>query len=289
MTEPETRIISTPDVDLAVHDWGGDGAPVLLAHPTGFHGVVWAPVASILRSAGRHPWSFDFRGHGRSGRAPAGYAWNGFADDVLAVTRALGLDGDPDLLAWGHSKGAAALLLAEAREPGTYPRVYAFEPIIFPEPMGPSDNPLSRGARKRRALWDSRDEARASYASRPPLNALAPSALDAYVDYGLRDRAEGGVELACLPADEAEIYSTALDADVFPKLARIQARVVVACGGLTDAIGPELARVIAAELPNGSVEVFPGLGHFGPLEDPDTVTAAALRFAATNTEPRGRA
>jgi pimeloyl-ACP methyl ester carboxylesterase len=265
--EPETRIIATPDVHLAVHDWGGDGPPVLLAHPTGFHGVVWAPVAALLRA---------------TGGAPAGYAWNGFADDALAVTRALGLDGDPALLAWGHSKGAAALLLAEAREPGTYPRIYAFEPIIFPGPAAPGDNPLSRGARKRRAVWDSRDEARASYASRPPLDALAPAALDAYVDYGLRDRPGGGVELACHPEDEAEIYSMALDADVFPKLAGIQAQVVVACGARTDAIGPGLARAIAAELPHGSVEVFPDLGHFGPLEDPDTVTAAALRFATTS-------
>ncbi len=272
-------MIATPDVQLAVHDWGGDGPPVLLAHPTGFHGVAWAPVAALLVAAGRHPWSFDFRGHGRSDRAPAGYAWAGFADDALAVTRALGLDGDPSLLAWGHSKGAAALLLAEARAPGTFARIYAFEPIII-RGMAPGDNPLSRGARKRRAVWASRDEARASYASRPPLDALSPAALDAYVDYGFRDLPDGAVTLRCLPDDEAEIYAMALDADVWPALPGIQARVCVACGELTDAIGPAAAEAIAAELPHGAPEVFPGLGHFGPLEDPDTVTAAALAFTA---------
>ncbi len=280
MTSPETRIIATPAVDLAVHDWGGDGPPVLLAHPTGFHGVVWAPVAERLRGAGRHPWSFDFRGHGRSGRAPNGYAWSGFADDVLAVTRALGLDGDPDLLTWGHSKGAAAILLAEAGAPGTYPRIYAFEPIIFPGGMAPAENPLTASARKRRAVWDSREEARASYASRPPLDVLAPAALDAYVDDGFRDLPDGTVTLRCLPEDEAEIYSMALDAEVWPSLPGIRARVRVACGGDTNAIGAEVTRILAAELPYGSAEVFPGLGHFGPIEDPDTVTAAALEFAA---------
>ncbi|MCU1457281.1 MAG: putative hydrolase or acyltransferase of alpha/beta superfamily [Actinomycetia bacterium] len=281
MPSPSTRIISTPAVRLAVHDWGGDGPPVLLAHPTGFHGMVWAPVAERLRAAGRHPWSFDFRGHGASDRAPDGYAWGGFADDVLAVTRACGLAGDPELLAWGHSKGAAALLLAESREPGTYPRVYAFEPIVFPGDAAPSpDNPLSRGARKRRAVWDSRAEARASYASRPPLDVLTPEALDAYVGHGFRDRPDGKVELACIPDDEAEIYSMAGVADVFRRLAGIQARVVVACGALTDAIAPALAELLAAELPHGETEVFADLGHFGPLEAPDPVTAAALRFRA---------
>ena len=104
-------------VGLAVHDWGGDGPPVLLAHPTGFHGRIWAPVAARLVGRGRHVWSFDFRGHGDSdapGLDDDSYSWHGFADDVLAVTRHLGLAGRDDLLACGHSKGGAALLLGEA-------------------------------------------------------------------------------------------------------------------------------------------------------------------------------
>ena len=39
---------SPSGVSLVVHDWGGDGDPVLLAHPTGFHGRAWAPVAAKL-------------------------------------------------------------------------------------------------------------------------------------------------------------------------------------------------------------------------------------------------
>ncbi|HAL25242.1 MAG TPA: alpha/beta hydrolase, partial [Chloroflexi bacterium] len=61
--------------DIAVHDWGGEGAPILLAHATGFHGLVWRPVAERLVAAGRHVWSFDFRGHGDSDRSTNGYAW----------------------------------------------------------------------------------------------------------------------------------------------------------------------------------------------------------------------
>ena len=41
-------------MNLAVHDWGGDGHPVLLAHPTGFHGLTWAPVAARLVAHRRH-------------------------------------------------------------------------------------------------------------------------------------------------------------------------------------------------------------------------------------------
>ncbi|HEY1739091.1 MAG TPA: alpha/beta fold hydrolase, partial [Acidimicrobiia bacterium] len=133
MLAPAPTFIDTPaGIRLAVYDWGGDGAPVLLAHPTGFHGRVWAPVARQLVEASRRVYSFDFRGHGDSDGSPDGYAWPQFGDDVTAVADALGLSGDRALIAAGHSKGAAALLLAERARPDTFTNVWAYEPIMFP-------------------------------------------------------------------------------------------------------------------------------------------------------------
>src|SRR5207253_8774527 len=48
MTQPRSYAIAGPVGDLVVHEWRGDGAPTLLAHPTGFHGRLWAPVAERL-------------------------------------------------------------------------------------------------------------------------------------------------------------------------------------------------------------------------------------------------
>src|SRR6516165_1385367 len=87
----------TGGVSLVVHDWGGDGDPVLLAHPTGFHGIVWKPVAERLVAQGRHAYSFDFRGHGDSDAPDEDYSWFHFADDALAVAEHLELAGDPSL------------------------------------------------------------------------------------------------------------------------------------------------------------------------------------------------
>src|SRR5215467_4380217 len=130
------RFVADSGVGLVVHDWGGGaGRPVLLAHATGFHGRVWAPIASRLVATGSRVWSFDFRGHGDSDAPPADadhYSWRRFADDALAVATHLGLAGDPDLVAAGHSKGAVALLLGKEKRPGTFGRVCAFEPVIFP-------------------------------------------------------------------------------------------------------------------------------------------------------------
>jgi pimeloyl-ACP methyl ester carboxylesterase len=281
---PTSHRVDAGPITLAVHDWGGgDAGPVLLAHPTGFHGHVWAPVADRLVGAGRRVWSFDFRGHGDSGRSPSGYPWEGFADDVLAVVRDLGVAGEPSLLAAGHSKGAAALLLAEQRAPGTFARLWCYEPIMFPseEPPDPQDGfPLAEGARRRRAVWGSREEARQAFASKPPLDVLHPDALRAYVDYGLRRRRDGKLALKCLPDDEASMYTMGMAHGAYGRLGDVRCPVLVACGELTDAVQPELTATIVGRLPDGHAEVVPGVGHFGPLEDPDAAVASILRFAA---------
>lgn len=264
---------------LALHDWGGTGAPTLLCHPTGFHGRVWAPVAAHLIAAGRRVWSLDFRGHGDSEEAPDGtYHWEGFADDALAVTHHLGVAGDPDLLAVGHSKGGAALLLAEEREPGTFARLWCFEPIVFPDTEQDltEDNPLSAGARRRRRVWSSRAEAYESYASRPPLAALHPDALRAYVDHGLRDLPDGTVELKCHPEHEASVYAMGILNGLWPRLGGIAAPTVIACGAASDTITPRYAALIAERMPHARVLAMPGLGHFGPMEDPAAVADAII-------------
>jgi pimeloyl-ACP methyl ester carboxylesterase len=265
-----------------VHDWGGAGDPVLLAHPTGFHGMVWAPVARRLIAAGRAVWSFDFRGHGDSDPSPNGYHWQGFGDDVAAVAAHLGLARQPSLLAAGHSKGAAALVLAELEAPGTFTRLWCHEPIMIPvdTALPPADDiPLVRDARKRRAVWDTPTQAFDSYRSRRPLSTLDAESLRAYVDYGLRPRPDGRVELKCRPDDEADMYAMMPAHGAFARLAELRLPVLVACGEHSDAIGPSVARLIADRIPNGQLELLPGVGHFGPLEDPERATQSMLRFA----------
>jgi pimeloyl-ACP methyl ester carboxylesterase len=279
--EPRSFRIATPDVGLAVHDWGGEGPPVLLAHPTGFHGKLWSPVAQLLVAAGRRVVSFDFHGHGDSDAPDELYSWESFAADALAVADDLGLSGDSRLVAAGHSKGGTALLLGEARRPGAYARIWAFEPIVFVSdaPIAPSEDFfMARTARKRRNAWHSTDEAFEAYASKPPLNAMSEASLRAYVEYGLRDRGDGVLELKCRPEVEARIYSMGVASGAWARLAEIRAPVLVACGETSGDIGPRLAGEIAARLGDGRLEVWDGAGHFGPQQDPVRAARSILDF-----------
>jgi pimeloyl-ACP methyl ester carboxylesterase len=283
---PTSHRIAAGPVHLVIHEWGGDGPPALLAHPTGFHGRIWAPIAERLIAHGRTVFSFDFRGHGDSDAPDSDYSWHGFADDVLAVTDHLGLAGDPNLLAAGHSKGGAALVLGEAARPGTYSRLWLYEPIMFPTlAVLPPDEDfaMARSARRRRNEWASKDDAFTSYASKPPLNVMTQESLRAYVDYGLRDRGDGMFELKCRPEVEAQVYTMGPNHGAFTRLVEVQPPTLVVCGEHTQSIPPDMARAIAERLPHGSVEVMPGVGHFGPQENPDGTVESMLRFAAAAT------
>jgi pimeloyl-ACP methyl ester carboxylesterase len=262
---------------VALHDLGGDGPPALLVHATGFHGRALGPLARGL--GGRlHCLALDLRGHGESGvTADLDFDWVGFGTDVLTAVDALGLEGPVGI---GHSCGGAALLLAEEARPGTFSTLYCFEPVVVPFDHPPSPDPsgpLARGARQRREIFASRQEALANYASKPPLCALDPEALAAYVEFGFEDLPDGTVRLRCRGENEALIYERGFRHPAFSRLAAVDCPVVLACGGESDDFGPVTLELLVEHLANGRVEVLAGLGHFGPLERPGVVADSVIR------------
>jgi pimeloyl-ACP methyl ester carboxylesterase len=266
-------------VELAVHDLGGDGPPLLMAHATGFCGAVLTPLANHL--AGRfHSFTFDARGHGATVTPPGlDWTWAGFADDVLAVVDGLG-PGQP--YAFGHSSGGAAVLDAEARRPGTFAALWCFEPIVWPRvtpELMASREPLIAGALRRRDRFASRAEAYENFAAKPPLGTLDRTALRAYVDCGFAPDGDG-IRLRCSPEVEAAIYRQGLVHDGFSRLPEVRCPVVIGTGGRSVAVEPEVAQAQVDALPTASLVTFPDLGHFGPLEDPAGVAARVREVVA---------
>jgi pimeloyl-ACP methyl ester carboxylesterase len=66
---------------------------------------------------------------------------------------------------------------------------------------------------------------------------------------------------------------------VYQRLGEVRCPTLVVCGEHTDAIPDKLGEMIVARLPAGRLEVMPGVGHFGPMQDPDATVASMLRFA----------
>jgi pimeloyl-ACP methyl ester carboxylesterase len=282
----------TPDgLGIAAYDLGGTGEDLLLVHATGFCAEVFHPLVRALGSE-FHCYALDLRAHGRSDRPADGdFSWSGFATDVLSVVEELGLERP---MGFGHSCGGAALLLAEESRPGTFESLYCFEPIVFPVrdgTAGPVDNLLSDGARRRRATFPSAEDAFVNFVAKPPFAELDPEVLRWYVEAGFEPipEDEGGdgvaIRLRCRREDEAAIYAEGPCHDAFGHLGDVVCPASLACGEHTDAIGPRLLELDAARLPRASVEVLPGIGHFGPLQDPPLVARSVLGHLVPGVVP----
>jgi pimeloyl-ACP methyl ester carboxylesterase len=271
-------IQSSDGVTVAVHDLGGEGPTILFSHATGLLGRLYTPLARELK--GYHGIAIDHRGHGDATAPTNGaFEWTRFRDDTLAVVETLGLRG---IYGFGHSMGGAVLLMVEQARPGTFRALALYEPIVFPPDDIPRDGPAAivMGARRRRREFPSRAAAYENFASKPPLDVLAPEVLRLYVDEGFADTPEGTVRLKCDPEHEARTFEANMSHDTYARLGEVACPVLVMAEPPQELAPSTMAEEIAERLPRGRYHRFEHLDHFGPLEDAAAVAAVIAPFFA---------
>ncbi|HVS61932.1 MAG TPA: alpha/beta hydrolase [Thermoanaerobaculia bacterium] len=266
MELPSSDSVQIPLFRLDDHE----GPAVLVCHATGFHARTYGPTARAFERL--QAWAPDLRGHGDASSPSTGrYEWDGFADDVATAVDWL----DRPLFGFGHSMGGAALLLAESRRPGSFRALYCWEPIVYPPRFDSAENsPLVARSRRRRARFDSLEDAVANFAAKPPLDALHADALRAYVEHGFTREQDGSRTLKMPGPEEAEVYRMSLRHETFSRLSEVRCPVIVARGRRDSGGAAEVAGEVVEALPHGRLERWDELGHFGPLEDPARVGAA---------------
>lgn len=278
---------STAGVRLALHELDGKGRrPLLVAHATGFHGRAYEPLGRHL--SGFHVWAPDLRGHGDSTPPRDGrFHWEGLADDIEAVVEAIAAD-EP-LYGFGHSMGAAVMLLAEARRPDTFRAIYGYEPIVYP-PGAPQDperrDHFVEGTRRRRREFPSFAEAVRNFSAKPPFDAFDRSSLEAYIEHGFERIEDAASEQSRLrikmdPEHESRMYQMSPEHPTWLHLPEVSRPVLVVTGRVEPHTPAAWAPGIVERLPRGRLHVFPDLGHMGPLEDPARIAAHASEFFAS--------
>ncbi len=257
-------IPSTDGVEIALHDLGGSGPPLLILHATGFHGRCYSAIAERLHDH-FSVWAPDLRGHGDSITPDMDLPWRGMVADVKAVLDHLGID-EP-VRAVGHSMGGATVINVELHHPGTIRAAWLFEPIIFPGMSLPAGraNPMAEAARRRRHDFASFDEVIERYAGRPPFADWTDRALHDYVHHGFA-KTESGVTLKCTGEQEARVFE-GIDLTLFDQLGRVDIPVTVVGSG--DGDNPAAAAAgIADALVRGVDSRWPDRSHMGPFEAP---------------------
>ena len=271
---------------MSVLDFGDPKRPVdlIFIHANGFNALTYrtllAPLSGSLRI-----WAPDLRGHGGTTLPAEGGGrrdWHDHRDDLVSLLDAL--DGPPVILA-GHSMGGTSAVLAAAERPDRVGGLVLFDPVIwhrwavaaFKLPLIDriaARIPLVRSALRRRAVFDSREQAMAAYLGRGAFRGWPEMMLADYLADGLVETSEG-FTLACDPAWEASNYA-AQGHDPWRALKRLDCPVTVLKGeaGSTCAL-PENPR----GLPHVTVGTVRGGTHFFPMLQADVARDALFDAA----------
>jgi pimeloyl-ACP methyl ester carboxylesterase len=284
---------------IAVARWGETTSgkpPALLVHGTGFVAEVWDEIAREL--AARYTvYGIDRRGHGASHKPAADrYHFLDFASDVGAVVEALELT---NIFGIGHSAGATDLLLAAARLPGRFARLFVMEPTMMdPRTARPGEGLSDKGVAsvqgtlRRQSEFDSAAAVFARYRAAPAFALWSEHALWSYVRHGFETLPDGRVRLKCRPDIEAamlrpifeameQVYAGDERGNPFASLAAIDCPVRVATAEKSWTIYKEMAARALALMPSASQWTFEGVGHCVAQEAPALLLQALAAFEET--------
>lgn len=277
---------------LAVEEQGHADAPVtvLLVHGWTLDRQSWRRVAHALpgHCAGDiRVLRYDHRGHGQSDQAaPGGTTIEQLADDLAEVITQLVPRG-PIVLA-GHSMGGMTTMALAQRHPELFAERIAAVALVATSSGGLSNatlglpKPVGRVAvrgqlRFGKVLLKRRVRRLAPHpaAMRPLLRWMLFGRQPERADV----RETSAVISACTPLTLSGYLEDIFRHDRATALAAFRRLPVVVLAGSSDRlIPPRHAEVIARELPQAELIVFPGAGHMLPLERSVQVTERIARL-----------
>jgi pimeloyl-ACP methyl ester carboxylesterase len=275
-----------PQLDL-LHDFGGDGPVIHLAHANGFPPGSYRLLAKALTTSYR-VIGLPARPLWPGSRPESAPTWRPLAQDLIEGLEDLGLSG---IVGIGHSLGGVLTLWAAIRRPDLFRAVVLIDPVILPPTwlwamrllrgLGLAQRqPLVQGALRRRSAWPSRQACFDRYRARSFFAAWSDESLWDYVNFGTRHREDGQVELCYPPAWEARIFATT-PTGIWRDVPKLRLPTLILRGEHSNTFRPAAARRMARHLPQAHFVTLPGAGHLLPMECPAETGAALRRFVAT--------
>ena len=265
------NLIKSDGVEIAYLD-RGKGDAVILCHCSSASHKEWLPLIASLEGHWR-VLAPDFIGYGRSGAWPGDRVFTGQAD--VNVLLKLAKKAGRKLHLVGHSYGAVMALLS-ARELGPKVKSLALvEPVAFNllrVEKRPEWAEIERlGVQVLGAVAKGDDRAAAAHFMRYWLGRfrwfIAPEKFKAAVT-------------ATIPKVALE-FMIALDADTsLDDYTGVAAPTLLIAGSKTRVPVRAVTDMLAATLPNASLEILKGAGHMSPFTHPSELNRSILGFLA---------
>jgi pimeloyl-ACP methyl ester carboxylesterase len=255
-----------------VREFGAGGPCVVCLHSNASSSSQWRALGESLAARYR---VVAVDGYG-AGKSPewAGSGPFRLSDEVALIEPLLRQASAPVHLV-GHSYGGAVALKAATLLPGLVRSVVAYEPTLF-SLVSDGDAASSPAS----GIWNAAtDAADAVNAGR------ADAAAERFIDFWMGP----GSWAAMPPARQAPIaqsvrhvrrWRDALTQDEAPlsAFAALRMPVLLLSGDRSPDASLSVIRVLAKTLPDAVVETIPGLGHMGPVTDPEPVNARIAEF-----------
>lgn len=253
----------------------GDGCGVLCFHANASSSNQWRGLMERL-SGDYRVFAPDSYGAGKTPHWGGGRLLT-LADEVDLIEPLL-LRARPPLVLVGHSYGGAIALLAALRHPEKVRALALYEPTLFS--LLDAESPPPNAADGIRSTVTTAIRA---------LEANDPSAAaECFIDYWMEPGAWQQIPKERRPAILASIvniphWAHALTRDPTPLDAfrRLDMPVLYMTGERSPASSLAVARLLAGALPDVRRVDFAGLGHMGPVTDPEPVNDEIERFLAS--------
>lgn len=255
-----TRTLSIGPHTLVCHE-RGEGEPVVLLHSGGFSSRQWRKLSDALVATHR-VIAPDMLGYGASSRWPEGAPFH-FRDEVDAL--AVLLEGEPAAHFVGHSYGGLVALHVALAHPARVRSLALFEPVAFGALDADSDAELRASLDLVSVPYDGEPWLCAFvdwWNGKGAWLALAPEARATFMDVGWKLH--------------QEVLSLVQDRTDGATYGRITVPTLLLGGERTPAAEKQVLARLGAALPNGTVRLFPDVGHMGPITHSAAINAAIV-------------
>jgi pimeloyl-ACP methyl ester carboxylesterase len=267
-----------------LHDFGGKGPILHLAHANGFPPGTYRLLAETLTKH-YHVIGLPSRPLWPDSRPESVTSWHPLANDLVQGLEDLGLS---HIVGVGHSLGGVLTLWAALRRPDLFRAVVLIDPVILPPSwlwalrlmrgLGLQHRqPLVQGALHRRRTWPSSRACFEHYRSKSLFARWSDASLCAYVESGTCRRADGKVALLCPPEWEAHIFATT-PIHIWRDVSRLRTQTLVIRGEHSETFRAAAQARMARRLPGAHFVTIPDSGHLVPMEQSLSTGAFICKF-----------
>ncbi len=263
--------VKTNGIEL-YYELHGEGRPLVLISGIGYSLWQWHRMVPFLEKYFQ-VIAFDNRGAGQSDKPAGPYSARMLAADTAGLLDALGIE---KAIILGHSMGGFIAQAMALDFPSKVERLI----LCSTNFGGPRAIPVTPEAMK--VLSDVTSDALSRFknglvvSTAPGWAERNPQVLDEWI----RWRVANPVDPAPYQAQMAIGLSLIPEAAAFEsKLHRIESPTLILFGAHDKVVPPENADLLARQIPNSKVIIFPDAGHFFPIEIPEDAARALVEFA----------